>query len=310
MYHGVKRPAGGRQIEQVESIVDRPIFIVGAGRSGSTLFHHLFSAHPDVAWQSPLCNLFPAHPGLNGAFLRATRLPVLGEFLMHRLRPGERYRYWEHYCHGFARPCRDLCAGDVTPVHRWTIPPALARLATPHRRRVLIKITGWPRIGFLRELFPHAKFIHVYRDGRAVAGSLLAVKFWRGWSGPAQWGFGELSPSQRSEWESHDRSFVALAGIQWKLLMAAMEAASRGLPAETFMQVRYEDFVDDPVASFQRVAAFCELDWSTRFERSISRHRLRTANDKWKENLTVVQQEILERVLAEMLQRYGYRVGG
>ncbi|HEX7326254.1 MAG TPA: sulfotransferase [Rhodanobacteraceae bacterium] len=308
MYEGTQRPAPGRRREPVESIVDRPIFIVGAGRSGSTVFHTLFSAHPEVAWQSPLCNLFPARPGLNRTLLRTSGWPLLGRLLTRHLRPGERYAYWEHYCRGFARPCRDLLATDVTPVHRWLLPAALAQLTTSHRRRPLIKITGWPRVGFLRELFPQAKFIHVYRDGRAVASSLLAVGFWRGWGGPAEWGFGELDPAQRAEWERHGKSFVALAGIQWKLLMAAMETAAQDLSAEHFLAVRYEDFVADPIASFRQVAAFCGLDWPPGFERSLKRHRLRTANDKWKETLTVVQQKILEEVLAESLHHYGYEV--
>jgi len=295
-----------RNTRQTASIVDRPIFIVGAGRSGSTVFHRMFCEHPDVAWQSPLCDKFPAHPGLNRTLLRIARWPWLGKFLTGYLRPGERYQFWDHYCRGFPRPCRDLLDSDVTPMHRRRIPPALAQLATPRRRRVLIKITGWPRIGFLRELFPQAKFIHVYRDGRAVASSLLAVSFWRGWEGPPQWGFGELDPLQQAEWERYGRSFVALAGIQWKLLMLAMDKAAMDVPASSLMHVRYEDFVDDPVTAFRHVAEFCELGWPASFEASIRQKRLQTANEKWRDHLTAAQQALLEDVLADSLQRYGY----
>ncbi|MGH8117545.1 MAG: sulfotransferase family protein [Rhodanobacteraceae bacterium] len=308
MDQGTLKPVAATRGGRIGPVIDRPIFIVGAGRSGSTVFHRIFCEHPGVAWQSPLCDLFPARPSLNRMLLGSAGWPLLGIFLERYLRPGERYRFWEHYCRGFAQPCRDLVGADVTPVHRRTIPPALARLATSRRRRVLIKVTGWPRVGFLRELFPDAKFIHVYRDGRAVASSLLAVHFWRGWRGPPQWGFGALDPAQQAEWEYHGRSFVALAGIQWKLLMAAMDAAVQDLAPRDLLQVRYEDFIADPAASFKAVASFCELDWSAPFERLIGRHRLATANDKWRENLTAAQQAILEQVLADSLRRYGYPV--
>ncbi|HJU25508.1 MAG TPA: sulfotransferase [Rhodanobacteraceae bacterium] len=296
------------RINRAAPNADRPIFIVGAGRTGSTIFHRIFSEHPHVAWQSPLCDLFPARPAINRLLLHAIDWPLIGEFLKRHCKPGERYTYWEHYCRGFAEPCRDLLRTDATMLNKRRIPAALVRLATAKRNRLLIKLTGWPRVGFLDELFPDAKFIHVYRDGRAVANSLLAVHFWRGWQGPAQWRWGELDPVHHAEWERHGRSFVALAGIQWKLLMAAMDEAAKDIDPARFMQVRYEDFIGDPVACYRKVAEFCELDWSARFEESITAVGLKTANDKWKEDLTTEQQTILQAVLAESLQRYGYSV--
>lgn len=293
--------------QRIDEIVDRPIFVVGTGRSGSTIFHRVFSEHPDLAWQSPLCDLFPDRPEVNGALLRAVDLPIVGKFLKRHLRPGERYRYWDHHCPGFSQPCRDLLASDVTAAVARKAPSAVARLATPGKRRVLVKITGWPRVGYLHELFPDAKFIHVYRDGRAVANSLLEVGFWRGWQGPDGWRAGELAPSQRAEWELHGKSFVALAGIQWKLLMAAMERAASFVPHADFLHVRYEDFVANPLACFRQVAEFCGLAWSTQFEQAISGYHLKTANDKWRSDLTPEQQSILESVLSESLQRYGYQ---
>jgi hypothetical protein len=238
--------------------------------------------------------------------LRLTDWPLLGRVLKRRFEPVECYAFWEYHCRGFRQPCRDLLASDVTESNRRRLLETMQGLSTDRRRRLLYKITGWPRIGFLHELFPDALFIHVYRDGRAVANSLLAVDFWRGWHGPAQWRWGELTPSDRVEWERHGESFVALAGIQWKVLMDATAAAAARIPAGQFMGIRYEDFVADPVAKFKEVAKFCELDWSKRFERAISSYTLETANDKWREDLTAEQQAILQAVLAESLGRYGY----
>jgi hypothetical protein len=72
-----------------------------------------------------------------------------------------------------------------------------------------------PRISFLYAIFPDARFVHVLRDGRAVANSRLNASFWKGWHGLNIWG-GQMPEHYRQEWERHRRSFVALAGIEWK----------------------------------------------------------------------------------------------
>ncbi len=286
--------------------IDRPIFVVGVGRSGSTIFHQMLSEHPRLAWLSELCDRFPSALGFNRTLLRLVDWPLLGRLLRRHYEPGECYVFWEHHCRGFRQPFRDLLSSDVTEANRRAVLKAMAGLPSGTRQRLLYKITGWPRIGFLHELFPDARFIHVCRDGRAVANSMLAVDFWRGWHGPAQWRWGELTESDRAEWERHGKSFVALAGIQWRLLMDATAAAAARLPPGRFMEIRYEDFVADPASNFRRVVQFCELDWSKRFERAIGAYTLETANDKWRHDLTPAQQTILQAVLAESLGKYGY----
>ena len=39
---------------------ERPIFIIGSGRSGTTILYKLLAIHPDVAWFSVLSNRHPA----------------------------------------------------------------------------------------------------------------------------------------------------------------------------------------------------------------------------------------------------------
>ena len=90
----------------------------------------------------------------------------------------------------------------------------LAELVTRKRHRLLVKNTGWPRVSSLAETFPDAKFIYMYRDGRAVASSMMKVDFWWDWSGPWSWRRGGLNPALQKDWERLDRSFVALAAIK------------------------------------------------------------------------------------------------
>ncbi|GAJ21506.1 unnamed protein product, partial [marine sediment metagenome] len=83
----------------------------------------------------------------------------------------------------------------------------------------MIKLTGWSRIEYIKELFPDAKFIHILRDGRGVANSLINVDFWKGWEGPHKWRWGMLNEEKMKEWNKYDQSFVILAAMEWKILV-------------------------------------------------------------------------------------------
>ena len=284
-----------------------PIIIVGAGRTGSTIFHSMFSKHPTVAWlPGPTCNRFPENPALSRFVMRSVDYPLVGEFLRRKIKPAECYPFWEHHCKGFTAPYRDLLASDVTETTKNRIPDTMSKILTERRNRLLIKITGWPRIGFLSRIFEGAKFIHVMRDGRAVANSMINVDYWWGWRGPGDWRWGELSPAQREEWDRYGQSFIVLAGIQWKILMDAMEKAKGMLDDDKFLEIKYEDLCSDPINTFKRVTEYSELEWTTGFERELRRHRLKNTNGKFKSELTATQQNDLEEVLRDYLRRFGY----
>jgi hypothetical protein len=183
---------------------------------------------------------------------------------------------------------------------------ALEPMLSPKRNRLLIKITGWPRIGFLQEIFEDVKFIHIVRDGRAVASSLLHVNFWRGWYGPQGWRAGLLSPEDQATWESYDRSFTALAGLEWRIQMRAIDAARRTLDPKRFFEVKYEAFCEQPVETYRRVLEFAELPDSAEFERHVRAASIRSTSNRWRDDLAPGQQAILDDLLREDLLRYGY----
>jgi hypothetical protein len=182
----------------------------------------------------------------------------------------------------------------------------MSKVLTEKRNRLLLKITGWPRVGFLSQIFEDAKFVHIMRDGRAVANSMLNIHFWRGWKGPQNWGWGELAPVHREEWDEYGQSFVVLAAIQWKILMDAVEDARSSVDSEHFLEIRYEDLCSDPLNTVKKVATFCGLKWSADFQEQIGAYQLKNTNDKFKSDLTARQQRDLEEVLGDYLRKYGY----
>lgn len=285
---------------------DAPVVIVGTGRCGSTVFHEIATRHPDVCYLTRAADRNPGRPEANRRALRLVDLPFVGPLAWRRFRPSEAWAWWAHHATGFNRPFRDPVAADVLPRTAERIRAAFAALPVGRRRRPLVKLTGWPRTGYLAQVFDDARFVHVVRDGRAVVNSFLNVGFWEGWRGPWQWRWGPLEGEDRDAWERHDRSFVALAALQWVILMRAFERARDALPAGRYVEVRYEAFAADPVSELERVLERCDLPRSERLVAAVRGARIASANFKWRENLSAAQQAVVADCLGPTLERWGY----
>jgi omega-hydroxy-beta-dihydromenaquinone-9 sulfotransferase len=286
--------------------IAKPIIIVGTGRCGSTVFQRLLARHPSTMWLSGFCDRYPHRPDINRRAVTALGNPLLRRLLGWKVQPGEAYYFWDHLAYGFAEPCRDLVRADVTPRVKQRVLAGMGAMLTPARNRLLIKITGWPRLAYLDEIFEDARFIHLVRDGRAVANSLLHVDFWRGWYGPQGWRAGLLSAEDQAVWESYDRSFVALAGLEWRIQMRAMDAARRTIDPARFLEIRYEDFCERPQDTLRQVLDFSELPHAREVDAALAATPIRNASARWREGLTPAQQRILDDLLRDDLRRFGY----
>ena len=287
-------------------IPTKPIIVFGTGRSGTTIFHRMLSEHHNLVWLSQLCKKHPDKPFYNNLLMKSLDYPLLESMLRRKYHPLECYPFWEYYSKGFSTPYRDLFASDVSIKQKKNIVKIMSKMTTKQRNRLLLKITGWPRIGFLSEVFNDAKFINVIRDGRSVANSLLNVKFWNGWGGPEKWRFGPLSNKYKEEWRSYNYSFIVLAAIQWKILMDAAEKTKSHLDDSNLLEIKYEKLCSNPISVFKDVTMFCELEWNKNFEKKLKKYNLRNTNTKFKNQLNPQQQKELELVLNTHLIKYGY----
>lgn len=286
-----------------------PVFVLGTGRCGSTLVHEVLARHEDTGFVTNLDDL-----GLRTSSRRQNdlwrRLPAeVTRKGGARFAPSEGYRVLSKEVGPLlVDPVRDLTAADATPWlqarMRAFVERRTSRLDAPV---FLHKLTGWPRVGFLRACFPDAVFVEVVRDGRGVANSWLQMPWWLGHRGPTEWHFGPLTPERQAAWESHGRSFPVLAALAWDLLMEAHDDARAELPAERWLRVRYEDIVADPAGRFGDILDHMGLEWTPRFAAGFARYDFGSGRtEAFRRDLAPADVEAMEDVLGGALARLGY----
>lgn len=293
--------AGGREL------LSNVTFLVGTGRCGSTALQHHLAQHPRVGWLSNVLTVAPGWTSLNRYILKLDARVPIPRITKGRIHPSECYPFWDQHVPGFSEPYRDLLSTDVTKRQAATLRRIVDEVTVPSRPNLLIKLTGWPRVGFLAEVFPEARFIHLLRDGRAVANSLINVSFWSGWLGPTRWRWGNLTADQASRWKAAGESFVALAGIEWEILVGAHDRALEQLPEDRVLEVRYEKLTAQPKMEIERILQFMRLG-SRRGTLPAPEEAFQSSNTRWRDDLAPRQKEVLERCIADALQHHGYEL--
>ncbi|HZQ87050.1 MAG TPA: sulfotransferase [Acidimicrobiales bacterium] len=290
-------------------------FVLGTGRCGSTLVEEIVARHRDVGFLSNVddrVGAFPVAGRWNGALYR--RLPPSWtEKGRIRFAPTEGYRVLERNVSPvLAMPPHDLTAADATP-------SLAARFRTFFEHRAaaqgapvfLHKFTGWPRAGFVAASLTGTRFVHVVRDGRAVASSWLRMPWWRGNQGPEGWHFGPLPEAYAEEWAASGRSQVVLAGLAWKLLLDAFDVAQAATSDRPWLVLRYEDVVAEPESTMRVLLQFLGLDWDDYFASQLGRFAFDAGRlDAYRHELSPADVALLEQTLAGHLDRYGYQVVG
>lgn len=196
-------------------------FIVGSPRSGTTLLAMMLDSHSELA--------MPPETHF---------LPKLGSLVASAENPKE--SFFEAITHHARWPDFQL---DVSEFRR-----KLAALSSPFQLNDALRqfyglyseSLGKPRWGehthfygnyqkLITKLFPEAHFIHVIRDGRDVALSL-----------------------QKCWWTSNDLKEQA---VSWSERVTTIRQAR----SAHYMEIRYEELVQSPEATLQRVCEYLDL---------------------------------------------------
>jgi hypothetical protein len=272
---------------------DRPIFIVGCARSGTTLLQLMLHAHPRIAIPPETRYLTEAYDrrGRFGDLRQPENVDALVDWITGT--PNEtkfpdlgidadELRARAHA----AEPTLGTILGLTLQLYaeRWGKP------RWGDKRPSYFK-----RLDALLDMFPDAQIIHLIRDGRDCVTSLKAMPWW---------GSGSIG-----------------AMYNWIAAMRVGARCRRRLPDDQFYELYYEDLVTDPRAELERFCAFLGEDFAEEMlepgevagdavpQRKRKRHHQRTTDavskqavGRWAEGLEPWELRLMEFVAARPLR--------
>jgi hypothetical protein len=267
--------------------IDRPIFVVGHPRSGTTLLASMLGRHPDIASTPETLYM------TEGQFQLGPSLTVGAKATAARIQR-TRLRHLP-----FSE--KDV-ADELAQIGKLDAPAVFATLLDMFRRRqnkprVLEKSPVHVRhIDELLTWFPDARILWIVRDGRACVSSLLGVKWaskdptvlGRGWVRNMAFALG-----------SERRAGRSLMRISYERLVAEPEAAIR--EAEAFVDVDHDPSVLDHTQNVETVSGF-ETEWKRNVNDPVSSARA----EAWRTELDADTRQRLAVVMNPMLERLGY----
>ncbi|MFZ1547409.1 MAG: sulfotransferase, partial [Candidatus Nitrotoga sp.] len=247
-------------------------FVIGTGRCGTTMLAQMLNSHSKICVPHELQILFEYSN--NGARLYEIFKKKKNEYLgpkdfveLVEARCPHKFHEYFDYRNFFERrqyPIRSL---------KELVNSLYSEIAESKYKKIFIEQTPWygQRIDILNELFPDAKYIHMVRDGRDVAISFARTPWWHNDIG-----------QNLERWHTEVRQII--------------DSSNKILNSNQMLQVRYEDFVEQPGVELRRICEhlgvnfeYAMLDTTTYidyglYSKSNARNVSSAALNEWREN--------------------------
>ena len=268
-----KRPT----VQALDPRLHRPIFIIGAPRSGTTFLGSCLGRMPEVSYHfEPRLTKAAARCVYDGSWSERRCATVFrvsySALLLAGLHGGRRF-------------------AEKNPENSFVVP-------------------------FLAEAMPDAQFVHIVRDGRDAAVS-HAEQPWlnaksadsgkrgRGgqlWGPAARWW---VEPDRRDEFAAV--SDIVRSAWCWRRFTEAALAGLATLPAARYIEVRYEAVVADPMRAADALAGFLGTtpDGLDALRAGLSRAKPDSVG-RWRKTLDQGQISGVEDEIGPLLARLGY----
>ena len=267
-----KRP----QARALDPRLHRPVFIVGAPRSGTTFLGSCIGRMPEVSYHfEPRFTKAAAGCVYDGSWSEQRAATVFrvsySVLMLAALQGGRRF-------------------AEKTPENSFVIP-------------------------FLARALPDAQFVHIVRDGRDATVS-HAEKPWlaAASAGRRRRATGLVRGPYPRWWVEEDRraEFVAVSDLVraawcWRRFTEAAQAGLATLPAGRVLEVRYETVVSDPAGTAGQLAEFLGASPAGRQALRSGLDGAKTSSvGRWRSALSADEVAEIDGEIGPLLSRLGY----
>ncbi len=283
----------------------QPVIIIGAARSGTNMLRNCLATLEDIdTWPCDEINLI-----------------------------------WRHGNRNF--PSDELLPSHANPVAKRYIRLFFDKFAKDNKLKYLVEKTcaNSLRIPFINEVIREAKYIYIIRDGRDASASTM--KRWKASVEPTyllkkirfvpisdipyygvrflrnRWHQLKDKEKKQAYWGPRiaslekniaQYSFAELCARQWVETVRASQKGFSEIGKENVCSIHYEDFIQNPQKEMTKIVEFLGYPFTPEVvERSVARVRSDSVG-KWKKDLSLEDQQIIEKICKPVLEELGYEV--
>lgn len=266
-----------------------PVFIVGCARSGTTLLRNLLNSHPEIKFPPESHFILDFYHLFGDPKTEKDVIRILDHIKKHK-----RFKKFE------------ICInkGEVKDIRRYS--ELIDYIYTKFIGKYDAKRWGDKTplyvldLKLLVKLFSNAKIIHIIRDGRDVADSIIKTYF-----GPNN---------------------TYLAAKYWKKHVEAGNSQGQSLGTSRYKEIKYEDLLNNSEQTLRSVCSFINIKYNKRINKvspsySTEKHRkflkrarphnphtkiIKSNQNKWKQEMSEKDILMFESVAGDTLRKFKY----
>lgn len=252
--------------------IKRPVFILGCGRSGTTILGMALSKHSSITYLNERRDLWAeVYPATD---------------------------IWTHQATSRNGKI-NLTSEDTNKAKSLMLRKLFYRETVKTSRPLLVEklpINNF-RVDFIYSIFPDARFIHIYRNGLEVARSVQKLSEMNQWFGTNEYKWEQLIKYARKA--KATENLPELCGnnyykglLEWRLGTESVVNFLGALQDDKYMEISYAKFVDEPVGVIKKIFSYLQISNDPQVIDFVNKKVSRRTNDLGNSVLTEIESKL------------------